>query len=106
MVSAKKHIAGIGHTIDDATKVCARFGIPLGNAVSVGSVLQGGSRGRTFAGYILQPGYLPPPQFWRAFDPCLTSASHPNFSVAELESLLDEAREREAKWAKLFPTIG
>jgi hypothetical protein len=106
VVNTKKHIAGIGHSIDDALEVCARYGIPLGNAVSVGSVLRGGSRGRTFAGYILQPGFLPPPKFWQSFDPSLITNSHPRFSVAELETLLAEAREREAKWAKLFPTIG
>lgn len=93
------HIAAIGYTKDDAEEVARLYGIPLRNAVSVKSVLEGGSRGRSFAGYVLQMGFLPPRHFWRVFDPCLMCRTR--YTVRELEEMLMEAREYE-KTMNLF----
>lgn len=94
MVSSRNHIAAIGYTMDDALKVARQHNIPDRNAVSVQSVLQGGHRGRSFAGYIMQMGFLPPTKFWQAFTPCLVGAG-PRFSVRELYQMLTEAIARE-----------
>lgn len=93
------HIAAIGYTKEDAEEVARLYGIPLRNAVSVKSVLEGGSRGRSFAGYVLQMGFLPPLHFWRAFTPCLMYKTR--YTVRELEEMLMEAREYE-QTMKLF----
>lgn len=104
MVSSRNHIAAIGYTLDDAKRVAHQYNIPDINAVSVKSVLEGGHRGRSFAGYILQPGFLPPTKFWQSFTPCLVGAG-PRFSVMALERMLAEAVKREDEQAKLFHKI-
>lgn len=104
MVNSKLHIAAIGYTKDDAEAVASLYAIPKNNCVSVQSVLQGGSRGRSFAGYILQMGFLPPRDFWQAFIPCLVGSS-PLYTVRELEEMLEVAKIREANQAALFPSF-
>lgn len=89
----RKHIAAIAPTLDEANALASQFGIPRRNAIGAASVDR--SRGREFAGYILQPGYLPPESFWRTFLPSLMGA--PTYSVDELQDMLAEAEQREAE---------
>jgi hypothetical protein len=102
----KAHIVCIASNTDKARDLCRRFGVPLENAISGSSPTAG--RGRVIAGYILEPGYLPPTDFMRGITPCLVGSPH--FSVKQLEEMLVVAREREAErklfWDKINDTTG
>ncbi len=89
----RKHIAAIAPTVDEARDLASQFHIPRRNAISEASVDR--CRGREFAGYIIQPGYLPPDSFWRTFLPSLMGA--PTYSVDELHAMLAEAGKHEAE---------
>ncbi|EGD24668.1 hypothetical protein [Prescottella equi] len=87
----RKHIAAIAPTVDAARQLCRDLKIPATNAISGNSV--DCARGRSFAGYILAPGYLPAPDFWEAFAPSLMAA--PQYDVEDLRAMLAAAEEKQ-----------
>ncbi|ORM18328.1 hypothetical protein [Prescottella equi] len=93
----RKHVAAIAPTIDAARQLCRDLRIPSANAIS-GNLTDGG-RGRSFAGYILAPGYLPAPAFWESFAPCLMAPPH--YDVEDLRTMLAAAEEREADLGRI-----
>lgn len=69
MHNERTHIAAIAPTLDEARLLAREYHIPIRNAVSANAPTA--ARGRSFAGYILQSGYMPPRTFWLDFTPTL-----------------------------------
>ena len=68
---ARKYVAVIAPTVAEAERLAKSMNIPTRNAISGSDHSLKRGRGRTFAGYILLPGYLPAPAFWENFNPTL-----------------------------------